>query len=147
MAGMVLAGLLREKRTTRRIRMEWTRGGAFNYPLIMAAGVSMLMFGLVGATALSGLLPSVNSEAASGARLGKTAMAAAARKGGCSNCGFIAEVRAMQVTEGAGEGGTILHRVVVRMDDGSERSLSQAAAPQFPVGARVRVVGNALEAG
>jgi hypothetical protein len=127
--------------------MEWTRSGASNYPLIMAAGVSVLMFGLVGATALTGVLPSGSSEGASGAGLGKTAMAAAAKKGGCSNCGFIAEVRAMEVTEGASEGGAILHRIVIRMDDGSERSLSQIAAPGFPVGARVRIIGNALEAG
>jgi hypothetical protein len=33
------------------------------------------------------------------------------------------------------------------MDDGSERTLSHAAAPRFAVGARVRVKGNALEAG
>jgi hypothetical protein len=33
------------------------------------------------------------------------------------------------------------------MDDGSERTLSQAAAPTFSVGARVRVNGNALERG
>jgi outer membrane lipoprotein SlyB len=41
----------------------------------------------------------------------------------------------------------IEHSVTVRMDDGSERTLSHAAAPRFAVGARVRVKGNALEAG
>jgi hypothetical protein len=33
------------------------------------------------------------------------------------------------------------------MDDGSERTLSLAAAPAFAVGARVRVNGHALERG
>jgi len=35
----------------------------------------------------------------------------------------------------------------VRMDDGSERTVTQASAPAHAVGARVRVNGNTLERG
>lgn len=39
------------------------------------------------------------------------------------------------------------YRVSVRMDDGTERTLSFAAQPSVTVGSRVRVNGNALERG
>lgn len=38
-----------------------------------------------------------------------------------------------------------VYRVTVRMEDGRRVTLSQATAPAFPVGARVRVNGKALE--
>ena len=38
-----------------------------------------------------------------------------------------------------------VYRVVVRLDDGTTRTVSQPSAPAFAVGERVRVQGNALE--
>jgi outer membrane lipoprotein SlyB len=40
----------------------------------------------------------------------------------------------------------LVYRVTVRMDDGSFRTLSQAAPPAFAVGDKVRVVQGALHA-
>ena len=119
--------------------MGWTR----NYPLLMGAGIAAL-FSLVAATAMTGALPAGASD-----QSGNTAKAAAARKSSCRNCGVVVWVRAVEVVDttknsGAKQTG---HSVTVRMDDGSDRTLSHAVAPSFAVGARVRVKGNALERG
>jgi hypothetical protein len=72
--------------------------------------------------------------------LENTAAAAAARRAGCRTCGVVAAVRKIKVQ---GD----VYRVTVRMDDGSERTLTSASAPAYGVGARVKVNGNALERG
>lgn len=38
----------------------------------------------------------------------------------------------------------VVHRITLRMDDGSMRVLTQTAAPDYAVGARVRVVGQRI---
>jgi outer membrane lipoprotein SlyB len=120
--------------------MGWTR----NYPILIGAGVAaLLLFSLVTAGAMTGKLPSGSS-----AQSGSTAKAAAARKSACRNCGVVVWVRTVEIDATKRHGPThTAHSVTVRMDDGSERTLSQAAAPSFAVGARVRVNRNALERG
>ncbi len=115
-----------------------------NYPLVLGAGIAVLMFSLVGAAAISGVIRGSSGE--STATLEKTAAAAAASKAACKTCGVVAAVKAVQVKSDAARARSV-YRVTVRMDDGSERTLSMAAAPAFPVGARVRVNGHELKRG
>ena len=127
--------------------------GPRNYPLAIASGVAVLLFSLVGGAAITGVLPmSSATHAGEPAPLEKTAAAAAARKVACKNCGVVAAVKAVDVSEDASGGGAraehrSVYRVTVQMDDGSERTLSLAAAPGFSVGSRVRVNGHFLERG
>jgi hypothetical protein len=116
-----------------------------NYPVVIGAGVAVLMFSLVGAAAITGVLPASNGSSDLLA-LEKTAAAAAASKAGCRTCGVVAAVKAVQVKSDSSGIGSV-YRVTVRMDDGSERTLSLASAPAFAIGARVRVNGHALERG
>ena len=97
-----------------------------NYPLLLAFGVALLLSGLVGAAAVTGVLP-----------------AAAAKKADCRACGAVAAVRKVEL----GAGRRSVYRITVRMDDGSERTVTHESAPLYPVGARVRVNGHALERG
>jgi outer membrane lipoprotein SlyB len=123
--------------------------GFRNYPLVIASGIAVLLFSLVGASAVTGLLPAA-SQATDGRGVGaqKTAKAAAARKSACRNCGVVTWVRTVEV-DGVNKRAEkrTEHSITVRMDDGSERTLSQVAAPSFSVGARVRVNGSAVERG
>jgi outer membrane lipoprotein SlyB len=116
-----------------------------NYPVVIGAGVAVLMFSLMGAAAITGVLPASNADS-SALALEKTAAAAAASKAACRTCGVIAAVKAVEVKSDSSSASSV-YRVTVRMDDGSERTLSQAAAPAFAVGARVRVNGHLLEHG
>jgi outer membrane lipoprotein SlyB len=124
--------------------------GYRNYPLVIASGVAVLLFSLVGAAAVTGLLPGVAPATDThGAGTQKTAKAAAARKSSaCRNCGVVTWVRTVEV-DGSNKRAEkrTEHSITVRMDDGSERTLSQVAPPAFSVGARVRVNGNAVERG
>ncbi len=117
-----------------------------NYPVLMGGGVAVLMFGLVAAAAMTGVVPEdiAKHNPLATPLLDTTASAAAAKNGHCRNCGFIASVRTLEVT-----GGTVrkIYRITVHMDDGSERAVSQVRAPQFQVGTRVRLQGDALEKG
>jgi outer membrane lipoprotein SlyB len=170
--------------------------GMRNYPLMIGAGVAILLSGLVGAAAITGVLPTQAKQGEPAKPvLENTATAAAAKKASCRTCGVIRSVNAVEVkpeTSGVGAvaggvagavvgnvvgddfgrngralatvvgaaGGALagneiekqtkkqtVYRITVRMDDGSERTLTQASAPAFAVGARVRVNGNALERG
>ena len=113
-----------------------------NYPVAIGSGVAVLLFSLMGAAAITGLIPAANDDTRSA--LEKTASAAAARKAACKICGVIESVKAVKVKSDSSD--SSVYRVTVRMDDGSERTLSQAA-PRFAVGARVRVNGHVLERG
>lgn len=170
--------------------MPWTR----NYPIVIASGVAVLLFSLVGVAAITGVLPKDVAKHNPHATplIETTASAAAAKKSNCRNCGVVKAVRAVEVkgeasgvgavaggvvgavvghevvegknqglaTIAGGLGGAIagheiekhskkqkVYRVTVRMDDGTERTVSLAAQPAFGVGSRVKVNGNALERG
>jgi len=164
-----------------------------NYPLLLTAGLCLLLASFVGLAAVLGKLPAAPKDSAAAtppAVMPKTAEAAAAKKANCRTCGVIASVKRVELqgeTSGVGAvaggvagavvgheigegklrplltvagaaGGAlagneierhakkrVVYRVVVRMDDGSERVLNQAQAPAWGVGARVRVNGSALE--
>ena len=121
---------------------------ARNYPLVMAAGVTVLLFSLVGAAAITGVLPASPAGGSALPGLERTAAAHAAKKAACKTCGVIAAVKAVEVNEAEKGHKNTVYRVTVRMDDGSERTLSQTAAPAFGVGSRVRIVnGHALQRG
>lgn len=109
-----------------------------NYPLLLAAGVALLLSGLVGAAAVTGVLPVRANPGQAGPVLETTAAAAAAKRANCRACGVVAAVRKVRI-----EGD--VYRITVRMDDGSERTVTSAGAPDHAVGTRVKVNGNALE--
>ena len=108
--------------------MLWTR----NYPVVMAGGLAVLLFSLVGAAAITGALPGSDSDAKTG-----IADKAALKRLSCADCALVADIRPIGAHPAA-------YRVVLRMDDGSERVVSQAAEPKFGVGARVRVRGDVV---
>lgn len=111
-----------------------------NYPLLLAAGVALLLSGLVGAAAVTGALPMGATTDLSQPAMEKTATAAAAKRANCRSCGVVAAVRKVRADGDA-------YRVTVRMDDGRERTVTSSSAPPYAVGARVKVNGNALERG
>jgi hypothetical protein len=141
------------------------------HPILLAAGVAVLLFSLLGAAALTGLMPAGNSNPGEfGALAQKTAAATFAAHPSpriaaapCANCGVIESVRAPEVKRrgresGAAAGGAVagheverhLSRhtvwyVVVRLEDGGVRTLSQRTPPPHAVGDRVRIVGGAVE--
>lgn len=127
--------------------MPWTR----NYPIVIASGVAVLLFSLVGVAAISGVLPKDVAKHNPHATpfLESTASAAAAKKANCRHCGVIKALRAVHVQGEAGKGAhkRKVYRVTVRMDDGTERILSFVDEPAYGVGSRVKVNGNALERG
>lgn len=107
--------------------------GTRNYPVVIGGGIAVLMFSLVGAAAITGVLPSASDRKVSTSDQ-------VARPSACRNCGVVAAIRPPASRH-------LPYRVILRMEDGSERIVSQAAEPDFGVGARVRVVGRTLERG
>lgn len=151
--------------------MEKTRP----HPILIAAGVAVLLFSLLGAAALTGVLPTAISKL----------------EAPCLNCGVIDAIQAVEVkgktsglgavaggvaggllgnqigsgatntvlTVGGAAGGAFAGdaiesrvkkhtawRVTVRLADGSVKTLSQSARPPFAIGDRVRIVnGSNLE--
>ncbi len=120
--------------------------GVRNYPLLIGAGVALLISGLVGAAAITGILPA-QGRALPPPALENTAAAAAARKASCRTCGVIAAVRKVEAEVEKETRNRTLYRVTVRMDGGGERTVTQQRAPAYAVGERVRLNGNALERG
>ena len=119
--------------------------GMRNYPLLIGAGTAILISGLVGAAAVTGVLPAQGEETTP---MERTAAAAAAKSSGCRSCGFVASVREVQVRSDPNERATqTAYRITVRMDDGRERVVTRESAPPYGIGARVRVHGNTLERG
>jgi len=53
------------------------------HPILIAAGVAVLLFSLLGAAALTGMLPSANTKPGAAAK--------------CANCGVIEAIRSVQV--------------------------------------------------
>lgn len=92
------------------------------HPVLIAASVAVLLFSLLGAAALTGVLPSAFPK-----RI-------AAR---CADCGVVEAVRS---SGQAVENGQAAWRVTVRLDDGSLRTLPQRAQPPYVVGDRVRII-------
>jgi hypothetical protein len=128
------------------------------HPILLAAGAAVLLFSLLGATALTGLLPVGNSEPVEFDALAEMVAAAAPAAHPsrsmavvpCANCGVIESVRAVEANGRGNEIARNLNwhavwRVAVRLDDGSLRTLSQRTQPPFAVGDRVRIVDGDVE--
>lgn len=112
--------------------MLWTR----NYPVVLAGGLAVLLFSLVGAAAITGALPGSDRDAKE--RLPspeRIANSPVLKRAPCADCALVADIRPIGMRP-------VGYRVVLRMDDGSERIVSQTAEPAFGVGARVRVHGD-----
>ena len=83
------------------------------HPILLAAGAAVLLFSLLGAAALTGLLPAVNSRTADYGPLAQKAAAAApaahpsqrmrVASAPCANCGVVESVRAVEA-KGSGSG-------------------------------------------
>lgn len=138
------------------------------HPIFIAAGVAVLLFSLIGAAALTGLLPNANTREASaevralaqshagagpGRMLPAEPSSARGKQAGtpaCTNCGVIEAMRPVETKGDAIEKNVkkrTAWRVTVRLDNGVRKTLSQAAQPPFEVGERVRIVdgGAAIE--
>lgn len=123
--------------------MVWTR----NYPVVLGAGVAILLFSLVGAAAITGVMPqdiTVRNPLAT-PFLDTTASAAAAKNSNCHVCGIVSSIRPLRV-EGK-TGSRTAYFVTVRMDDGTERTVSLPATPDFSLGTRVRLKAGGIERG
>ncbi len=119
-------------------------------PLVAGAAVSVMILSLVGIAAVTGMLPGAVSQKSADITPGPVDPKAA-----CPSCGTVESVRAIEVHGETGiPGGVspasaekrVVYRVTVRMDDGSFRTVSQATAPAFAVGDKVRVVQGAIRA-
>ena len=111
--------------------MLWTR----NYPVVMGGGLAVLLFSLVGVAAITGALPGSDRQANERASFPGSGGASAVRHVPCADCALVADIRPIGLRP-------VGYRVVLRMDDGSERIVSQTAEPTFGIGARVRVSGD-----
>jgi outer membrane lipoprotein SlyB len=134
---------------------------------MIAAAAVVLLLGLLGAAAISGVLPVAVSKPAvaiaiaQGNASPQPRLAQAVR---CASCGVVEAIRTVEVhgeTNGLGaaaggaNGGHQIEkhlkkstawRITVRLDDGSVRTLSRPAAPPFAIGDRVRIVnGSGVE--
>ena len=123
--------------------MVWTR----NYPVVLGAGVAVLLFSLVGAAAISGVMPqdiAVHNPLTT-PLLDTTASAASAKNSNCRACGIVAAIRPLRIEGEAGK--ATAYFITVHMDDGSERTVSLRRTPDFPLGARVRLKAGGIERG
>lgn len=62
----------------------------------------------------------------------------------CANCGTVEAIRTVMVAGAADGTKRTVYRITVRMDDGSFRTLSQAAPPSVAVGEAVRISDGAV---
>ena len=63
----------------------------------------------------------------------------------CATCGTVESVRVMEVGGDAGPK-RIVHRVIIRMDDGAYRAISQPVEPGYGVGEKVRIIDGSVVA-
>ena len=102
------------------------------HPVVIGAAAAVLVSSALAAVAIAGALPIASS----------TPSYAVSPAVACAHCGVVEAVR---VDEKHVKNST-LYRVMVRMDDGSERSISLPSGPGYAVGDRVRVLnGSQLE--
>jgi hypothetical protein len=114
---------------------------------VIGAIVGLLILGIVGGGAVTGLVPIADSEkkASQSAQPSdatqKSGGAPARGAAACATCGTVEAVRPVEF-----ENKTV-HRITVRMDDGSYRAISQPVAPGIGPGEKVRIVDGAVVAG
>jgi outer membrane lipoprotein SlyB len=122
-------------------------GRARRRPVVLGATAGVLILGLVGAGAIRGLIPTADTRktASQSARASDAAHqsngAVARGAAACATCGTVEAVRPVEFEK------KTVHRITVRMDDGSYRAISQPLAPGIGPGEKVRIVEGAVVAG
>jgi hypothetical protein len=124
-------------------------------PLIAASAVGVIGLVLAGIASIGGGLPRTwsNQGAESVAASGRAPTADAA----CWRCGTVEAIRAVEVRGEPGVSAAVngqvpghpvgdhqMYRVIVRMEDGSFRTVSSSSRPRFTVGDKVRIEQGAL---
>jgi hypothetical protein len=138
-------------------------------PLVIIAAVSVIIFSLVGISAITGDIPAVNSETSEPAARGKLSgiklkitpkfleKRASAQKveqpKPCANCAVVDSIIVNEVKGDSGgvdrvasgvasgkTAATSAYQVKVRMDDGTYRVITQQDQPVFHVGEKVKIV-------
>ena len=128
-------------------------------PLIMAVAASVAIAGLIGLSALSGMLP-IKRAAMRDEGPVPRGESKPGQPRACGVCGTIESIRTVEVLDEAGRaaGAAVpkngadadgvrkrqVFRVTLRMDDGSFRAISLSSPPAFAVGDKVRVVEGRL---
>jgi hypothetical protein len=113
-------------------------------PLAVVGAVAAVA--LAGVAALVALGPSRTADKP-GATVAQAAPDSATRRPAestCPSCGRVEAIRTVVVTGGPDGAKRTVYRVTVRMDDGSFRTLSQAAPPSVAVGEAVRISDGAV---
>jgi hypothetical protein len=113
-------------------------------PLAVVGAVAAVA--LAGVAALVTLGPSQTADKP-GAAIAQATPDAATRRAAestCPSCGRVEAIRTVVVTGGPDGAKRTVYRVTVRMDDGSYRTLSQAAPPSVAVGEAVRISDGAV---
>lgn len=128
-------------------------------PLIVAVAVSVAIAGLIGLSALSGMLSNKRAPMRDEEPVPR-GESKPSQPGACAVCGTIESIKVVEVLDEAS--GTVgaavpksgvdvdgvrkrqVFRVTLRMDDGSFRAISQSSPPAFAVGDKVRVVEGRL---
>jgi outer membrane lipoprotein SlyB len=125
----------------------------------MAVAASVAIAGLIGLSALSGMLPIKRAPMRDEVPVPR-GESKPGQPRACGVCGTIESIRTVEVLDEAGRasGAAVpksgadadgvrkrqVFRVTLRMDDGSFRAISQSSPPAFAVGDKVRVVEGRL---
>ncbi|MGB8433204.1 MAG: hypothetical protein WCE38_02945 [Burkholderiales bacterium] len=141
------------------------------HPVVAGAAVAVLIVSLVGIGAMSGRAPLLGARALHEAPESTAKQFDAARSAAppperaagtqlCDTCGTVESVRAHVVRSdssaegrraGSAAGGVVgrqqtVHRVTIRMDDGSYRTISLPIEPGYGVGEKVRIIDGSVVA-
>jgi hypothetical protein len=128
-------------------------------PLIVTVAASVAIAGLIGLSALSGMVPIKRAPMRDEGPVPR-GESKPNQPGACGACGTIESIRTVEVLDEAGgaAGAAVpksgadadgvrkrqVFRVTLRMDDGSFRAISLSTPPAFAVGDKVRVVEGRL---
>jgi hypothetical protein len=113
-------------------------------PLAVVGAVAAVAFAGVAALVALGPSRTVDKPGATVAQAAPDAATRRAAEATCPSCGRVEAIRTVVVTGGPDGAKRTVYRVTVRMDDGSFRTLSQAAPPSVAVGEAVRISDGAV---
>ena len=138
-----------------------------SYHIAVGAAVAVLIVSLLVISAISGRSLLVGSRAQQDGPESAAKQFGAARPNTqqtersagtqlCDTCGTVESVRAHVVRSGSSASGSTargvvdgqqtVHRVTIRMDDGSYRAISQPVEPGYSVGEKVRIIDGSVVA-
>lgn len=135
----------------------WRRHGVL-YPMLLIAAIGVTVLSVLGIAAITGLLPGALSSYlagdGSGVALPPTRLAQPAAAG-CIACGVVVAIRAIaraprssppaMAASGRALNAARNGEVIVKMNDGTYRTVLTAVPPPVRVGERVRVEAGGLE--